>query len=85
MSPTDEKHTTTGYVGWSMHGLYVVGTVSFLAGAYEAVQAFNDQTDRSSAGFNRTCYCLALNVVLRACRRGGLGGSTPERYTDSIL
>ncbi len=40
MSQDDGKRTTTGYVGWAMHGLYVVGTVSFLAGVYNFVLPF---------------------------------------------
>ncbi len=43
MSQDDGKRTTTGYVGWAMHGLYVVGTVSFLAGAYVLI-SFEDGT-----------------------------------------
>ncbi len=34
----EEKGTTRGYVGWSIHGLYVTGTASFFAGCYVLVK-----------------------------------------------
>ena len=69
MSQHDEKRTTTGYVGWAMHGLYVVGTLSFLAGAYEAVLAFKNETGATGAGACWIATALSFGLLLNALTR----------------
>ena len=69
MSQDDDKRTTTGYVGWAMHGLYVVGTVSFLAGAYAAVLAFNDKTPPTGAGVCWIATALSFGLLFNGLTR----------------
>ena len=69
MSQDDDKRTTTGYVGWAMHGLYVVGTVSFLAGAYAAVLAFNDQAPATGAGVCWIATALSFGLLFNGLTR----------------
>ncbi len=69
MSQDDGKRTTTGYVGWSMHGLYVVGTVSFLAGAYDAVLAFNKETEAVGAGVCWIATALSFGLLFNGLTR----------------
>ncbi len=64
----DEKRTTAGYVGWSTHGLYITGTVSFFAGLY--VLLLMENVDNGiGAGVcwiaTALSFGLLLNGVLR--------------------
>jgi len=61
----DEKRTTTGYVGWAMHGLYVVGTLSFLAGAYVLLY-FQDGV---GAGVCWVATALSFGLLLNGLAR----------------
>ncbi len=69
MSQDDGKRTTTGYVGWAMHGLYVVGTVSFLAGVYDALIAFNDGTGATGAGACWIATALSFGLLFNGLTR----------------
>ncbi len=69
MSQDDGNRTTTGYVGWAMHGLYVVGTVSFLAGAYDAVLAFNTGIEATGAGACWIATALSFGLLFNGLTR----------------
>ena len=65
MSQQEEKRATTGYVGWAMHGLYVVGTVSFLAGAYALIRF----EDGDGAGACWIATALSFGLLLNGLAR----------------
>lgn len=69
MGQEEEKRATTGYVGWAMHGLYMVGTVSFLVGAYDAVVSFNDGTGATGAGACWIAAALSFGLLLNGLAR----------------
>jgi hypothetical protein len=61
----DERKTTTGYVGWAMHGLYTVGTMSFLSGFYVLFR-YDDGTGAGACWIaTALSFGLLLNGLLR--------------------
>ena len=66
----EEKGTTRGYVGWSIHGLYVTGTASFFAGCYVLVRGVMENEENGiGAGVCWIATALSFGLLLNGVMR----------------